>query len=503
MALAELIVLASAGITTQSVHAQTFTTLYSFCPAANCTDGVQPHATLIQATNGDLYGTTVGGVENDIDREFWGTVFKITPDGTLTTLYTFCSETGCKDGAGPNGLIEATDGAFYGTTGSFAVNDGAGTVFKFTHNETLTTLYTFCSQTDCADGEFPSSALIQAADGNFYGTTAAGGANANGSGDFYGTVFKIAPGGKLTTLHSFCSQTDCADGREPLGGVVQATNGNFYGTTLAGGALAAGTVFQITPGGTLTTLYTFCSQSGCTDGLEPFAGLIQATDGNLYGTTFAGGTEENGIVFKITPSGTLTTVYNFCSQSSSSVRCADGAGPYAGLMQASDGNFYGTTSGGGANGFGTIFKLTPGGTLTPLYSCSQTACPDENGAATGALMQATNGDLYGTSPEGGHDNMCIYNVYGGCGTIFRLSVGLGAFVETQTTSGSVGAAVKILGTDLTRATSVTFNGTPATFTVVSRSHIKTTVPTGATTGFVEVVTPRGTLGSNVVFTVTP
>jgi uncharacterized repeat protein (TIGR03803 family) len=175
--------------------------------------------------------------------------------------------------------------------------------------------------------------------------------------------------------------------------------------------------------------------------------------------------------------------------------CADGADPTAGLIQATDGNFYGTTLRWGANGAGTVFEITPAGELTTLYSfCSLSNCSDGQSPAAG-LIQDTNGTFYGTTESGGVISC-------GCGTVFSLSVGLGPFVETQTTSGKVGAAVKILGTDLTGATSVTFNGEAAAFTVVSGSEITTKVPTGATSGPVVVVTPGGTLTSNVIFRVT-
>jgi uncharacterized repeat protein (TIGR03803 family) len=486
--------------------AQTFTTLHSFCAQINCPDGANPIAPLIQATNGDLYGTTESGGHQ------WGTVFKITPSGTLTTVYTFCSSGVCTDGGMPGGVVQATNGYLYGTTSQGGASyispnncapEGCGTVFKMTPGGKLTTIYNFCPQgLPCTDGGGPNGGLIQATNGDFYGTTSYGGTNCVPVTGDCGTVFRITPSGALTTIYNFCSQTNCADGEFPYAGLVQATNGDFYGTTGWGGANGDGTVFKITPSGMLTTLYSFCSHAGCTDGANPFAGLVQATNGDLYGATGAGGIGASvcapgqltpvggcGTLFKITPSGTLATLYSFCSQG----ECTDGMYPLAALIQGTDGYLYGTTSGGGANGEGTIFKITPSGKLTALYSlCSQSGCSD-GASPQAALIQATNGDLYGTTMSGG-----AATYYG---TVFSLSIGLGPFVEAQTTSGRVGAAVKILGTDLTGATSVTFNGTAATFTVVSPSLITTTVPTGATTGKVEVVTPGGTLSSNLVFRV--
>jgi uncharacterized repeat protein (TIGR03803 family) len=464
--------------------AQTLTTLHSF----DSTDGANPFPGLVQATDGNFYGTTYGGGANANN----GTVFKITPSGTLTTLYSFCAQSGCTDGALPAaGLVQAGDGNLYGT----AVYGGAnnrGTIFKITPSGTLTTLYSFCAQNGCADGALPFAGLVQA-NGNFYGTTEFGGTYS------YGAIFRITPSGTLTTLYSFCANSGCPDGARPAAGLIQATNGVFYGTTQAGGANknaicaveGCGTVFKVTPVGALTTLYSFCSKSGCTDGQTSDAGLIQATDGNFYGTTVGGGANNNnGTIFKISPSGTLTTLYSLCSQSA----CTDGQSPVAGLIQATAGNFYGTTVSGGTLGAGTIFKITPSGTLTTLHSfCTQSGCVDGQEPNAG-LIQGTNGSFYGTTFIGGAH---------GYGAVFNLSTGLGPFVETRPTSGKVGAAVKILGTNLTGATSVAFNGTAATFTVVSSTEITTTVPTGATTGNVQVTTPRGTLKSNVVFRVIP
>ena len=475
--------------TVPALPAQTLTTLRNF----NGTDGAGPLAGLVQATDGNLYGTASAGGANGNN----GTVFKITPSGKLTRLYSFCAQSGCLDGAGPNaGLVQATKGEyygsgdFYGTTYGGGVN-GNGTIFRITPSGTLTTLYRFCSQSGCLDGANPYDAgLVQAAIGDFYGTTYNGGANENN-----GTVFKITPSGALTTLYSFCAQSGCTDGAGPNAGLVQATNGDLYGTARFSGAngFFSGTVFKITPSGTLTTLYSFCSQSGCTDGQSPEAGLVQAANGDLYGTTVLGGANGWGTVFEITPSGTLTTLYSFCSQSG----CTDGELPQSGLVQATNGEFYGTTFFGGPNGFGTTFKITPSGRLTTLYSfCSQGVYPDctDGDLPFAGLVQDTNGNFYGTAAGGGAN---------GYGTVFSLSVGLGPFVETRPTSGEVGKVIEILGQGLTGATSVSFNGTAASFTVVSATEIATTVPPGATIGKVQVVTPSGTLSSNVFFLVVP
>jgi uncharacterized repeat protein (TIGR03803 family) len=365
---------------------------------------------------------------------------------------------------------------------------GCGTVFQLTEEGVLTTLYSFCKLSSCSDGSTPLSGLVQSG-GALYGTTSAGGAqNA-------GTVFRLTPGGALVTLYSFCSQSSCADGSTPTAGLVHDLNGNFYGTTSAGGAHGAGAFFEITPGFTLTTLYSFCAVNGCTDGSTPVAGVIQSAIGNFYGTTLTGGAHSGGTVFKITPGGTLTTMHNFCSLP----ECSDGSFPRAGVILGTDGNLYGTTVSGGANTFlaclngcGTIFQLTPQRALTTLYNfCTQSGCRDGyNTNQLGGLIQDTTGGFFGTAPSGG-----VYND----GTIFSLSIGLGPFVETRPDFGLPGSLVQILGTDLTGATSVTFDGTAAAFTLVSIREITATVPSGATTGYVEVVTPSGTLSSNVKF----
>ncbi|HEV3279657.1 MAG TPA: choice-of-anchor tandem repeat GloVer-containing protein [Terriglobia bacterium] len=476
--------------TALALSAQVFSSQHSF----DYTDGSLPQAALVQAANGNLYGATYEGGANGNG----GTIFQITPQGALTTLYNFCSRSACTDGNGPKStLVQDAHGSFYGTTYQGGAYD-EGMVFKLTPSGTLTALYSFCPDSGCPDGALPAAGAVEATNGNFYGTTYGGGASD------LGTVFEVTPGGTLTTLYSFCAKTGCTDGSYPSAALIQASNGNFYGTTLFGGGSKAacsdgcGTAFEITPGGTLTTLYSFCSHSGCTDGEFPSGSLIQATDGYFYGTTSAGGNSACvsgcGTIFKISPGGTLSILHSFDG--------TDGSIPDAGLVQGSDGNLYGTTQGGGANGNGTAFKINPGGTLTTLYSfCSQGGDSCTDGAApTGALLQDTNGSFYGTTSSGGESNAsCV----GGCGTVFRLGVSLSPFVKAQPGSGQVGNPVAILGTNLTGASSVSFNGTTAKFKVVSNSLITTTVPEAATTGTVRVVTPGGTLLSNVPFRVLP
>jgi uncharacterized repeat protein (TIGR03803 family) len=469
-------------------NAVTFTTLHSF----DGTDGSFPEATLVQATDGNLYSTTLlGGAGNGGPAYGGGTAFRITPVGTLTTLHSFCVQS-CADGIFPYaGVVQGRDGEFYGTTNQGGADpNNIGTVFSMSSSGAVTTLYSFCSESGCADGSYPLRApLVEGTDWNFYGVTPTGGTS-DACSQGCGTVFKVTPAGVLTTLHSF----DGADGSYPDGALIQATDGNLYGTTASGGANSNGTVFRISPSGAYATLYPFCSQQTCTDGSGPEGALLEAADGNLYGTTSYGGTDGYGTVFRITLAGALTVLHSFDS--------TDGAYPVAGVVQATDGNFYGTTFNGGTSstcsaGCGTVFTMTPDGALTTLHSFDGT----DGANPFAAVVQDTDGTLYGTTNQGGA-NACNGVAPGGCGTVFSLDVGLGPFVQTEPAYGAVGTIVTILGNNLTGATRVTFNGMAATFQVLSSSEIMTVVPTGATTGIVQVTTPSGTLNSNVAFQVT-
>jgi uncharacterized repeat protein (TIGR03803 family) len=500
-------------MTATAARAQSFTVLYHFCLQSECTTGESP-TSLIQATDGALYGTTTtGGTNSNSDCEAvyvvpgCGSVFKITLGGLLTSLNSFCSQPDCLDGdLPPAGLIQAANGDFYGVLGYGGHVDpdfcpeGCGTIFKITRGGELTTLYRFCSQANCVDGGSPLGPLIQASNGDFYGTTENGGPNANCLAMGFlgcGTIFKITPGGTLTTLYTFCSQSNCADGAFPRAALIQASDGNFYGTTTFGGAnevctSGCGTIFKLTPSGILTTLYSFCSQPYCSDGYGPAAPLIQASNGDLYGITPSGGNPliGGGTAFEMSLGGTLVSLHIFCSLPD----CTDGGEPET-LLQASNGTFFGTTAQGGSNGVGSIFEMAPDGALITLYSFCGLADNCRDGQAPSGLIQATNGKLYGTTSRGGES-------FNG-GIIYALDAGLGHFVALKPSFGEVGAQVTVLGTELWGSTSVTFNGTPALFNVnATGTAISATVPAGATTGTVEVTTPSGTLNSNMPFRVT-
>lgn len=315
-------------------------------------------------------------------------------------------------------LIRGPDGNLYGATAgggaSFCSGAaiGCGVIFKLTSSGTYQILYTFCQSSPCNDGAQPYGGLVQGNDGNFYGTTYTGGSMGGG------TIFKITPDGVLTTLHEFCRGNGCPDGSSPLAGLVVGADGNFYGTTSVGPGANWGSVFRITPSGDLTTLHAFSGP----DGLEPFAAMILATDGNFYGTTWSGGASGvAGTIFKISPSGAFTSLYSFCQQGGA---CLDGYFIYAPLVQGADGDLYGTSYQGGniscAQGIdrpcGTVFKITLSGSLTTVHTFNgyDGAFP-EAGLALGV-----DGNFYGTTTEGGSYTYCPN---WGCGTVFRMTPG--------------------------------------------------------------------------------
>jgi uncharacterized repeat protein (TIGR03803 family) len=376
----------------------TFTSLYSFTGG---NDGSNPQAALVQANDGNFYGTTFNGGTGG-----GGTIFKISTNGSLTPLYPF---TGGSDGSNPQAaLMQGNDGLFYGTTlngGQPTNGSPAGTAFQFSPSpgKVLTNLYSFNVDSYGGNaGAYPQARLLAGSDGYLYGTTFEGGTYgfANSATNGFGAVFKLSTSGALTSLYAF---TGGNDGANPEAGLVQGSDGFFYGMTEAGGSSNSGTVFKISTDGVFTSLYSF---SGGSDGGGPLGELVQGADGNFYGTTAGGGANGWGTVFKISTTGILTGLYSFAGTD-------DGENPEAGLVPGSDGNFYGTTQSGGTNGGGgTIFKITAMGALTTLYSFTG---GNDGSNPQAALVQGSDGNFYGTTLNGGQS---------GSGTVFRLSVGL-------------------------------------------------------------------------------
>jgi uncharacterized repeat protein (TIGR03803 family) len=359
----------------------TQTNLYSF---GGLPDGEVPVAGLVQGSNGNFYGTTsAGGTSFN-----GGTIFQISPSGSYSNLYSFGSQP--NDGSQPQArLVQGTDGNFYGTTTYGGIS--LGTVFRISPSGSYSNLYSLGSQPN--DGRSPLAGLVQGTDGNFYGTTSAGGTSLNG------TVFRISPSGSYSNLYSFGSQPN--DGDEPVSGLVQGSDGNLYGTTYSGGTYGSGTVFRISTSGSHTNLYSFGSQPN--DGNEPNVGLVEGSDGNFYGTTYFGGTNGSGAAFRISPSGSYSNLYSFGSLPN------DGSKPVGGLVQGSDGNFYGATFNGGSNLNGTVFRISPSGRCSNLYSfASQPNYQDQGG-----LVQGSDGNFYGTTSQGGSNTF---------GTVFELVV---------------------------------------------------------------------------------
>ncbi|HVO82778.1 MAG TPA: choice-of-anchor tandem repeat GloVer-containing protein [Terriglobales bacterium] len=420
--------------------AQTFTKLYDF--GASPGDPANPFEELFaQGRDANLYSTTRDGGTYGL-----GTVFRVTPSGIVTVVYNFDGT----HGATPfGGLTLGTDGNFYGTTffggSGQCLGFGGGTVFKITPDGDLSTLHNFGD-----DGCLPYVAPIEATDGNFYGTT---GHDSYGN---HGMVYKMTPSGNVKVLHQF-------GGYEVGEGLLQATDGNLYGN-------AQTALYEITPGGQFTYLYSFTDALGVS--------LVQGTDGPLYGTACCG----REVIYRVTSAGSYSVLHQF--------RRRDGIRPIAAMFQATDGNFYGVAETDGTAGAGTIYAIGRNRAFSVFYNFDN---------ATGSqpdtpLVQHTNGILYGDASAGG--------AYG-YGTFFSLDLGLPPFARLVSTSGQIGKNIGVLGQGFTGTSSVSFNGIPATFNVASDTYLEAYVPDGALTGSVAVTTPTGTLTSNTIFRVTP
>jgi uncharacterized repeat protein (TIGR03803 family) len=527
-------------ITAVPLRSQTYQDLYDF----NCsTGGCNPFDSgqLTQGADGNLYGTTT----DDNTTSGFGTIFMVTPSGTHTQLVQF---NGTNGGDPIAGLTLASDGNFYGTTA--AGGSGYGTVFRFTPPATLTVLHVF----NFTDGYSPEGAPVEAKDGNLYGAT------------YPGTTYRITlPAGTYKQLPNNTPGFTF----DPL---LLASDGNLYGTTFNGGpgGSGPGTVFRMTTAGAIKVIHNFTDTGN--DGAFPDSPLTQAADGNLYGTTHDGGANNSGEVFKLTLAGNFTTLHSFDAYTGTFDLNNDGGGPVAGLLVASDGNLYGANSLGGAFGNGTLFRITTGGSFTKLFDFGTGIDSGPQPLAT--LVEHTNGIYYGvtdgsaTSGSGNFYSLIptnpiqILRVAGpvwvkpgdpveilgnnlnevsritfagvqaqfktGSDTYLVAQVPRSAVdgritatlvtsqkIKTQVavhilpvitnldpSSGPVGSKVSIVGGGFAGANKVSFGGIKATrFTVVTPSKIQATVPTGARTGKVTVITPNGSATSKQKFTV--
>jgi len=373
--LAAIVAATSALLSSSLVHASTFATLHAFNPGVI---PAQPQSNLVQAGDGNFYGTsTVGGAYGE------GSIYKVTSTGTVMVMHSFYSST---DGAYPGAsLVLGSDGDLYGTTTDWGAGSN-GTVFKMTTGGSFSTLYAFTS------GGGIGYSLMQGSDGNFYGTSGAGGANDAG------TIFEVTSGGAYSLLYTFTGGPNSG----PTSPMVEDANGNFYGTTPSGGN-GDGTIFKLAPGNVYSTLASFTAATG----VKPSGNVVLASDGKLYGTCQSGGGTYNGTVFCATLAGALSTVYNFDSNSSV---------PMAGLVEGSAGTFYGTTSQGGTNSHGTVFSVTSSGTFTPLWSFG-----DSDGWDPVAnLILAGDGNLYGTTQYGSDNAGSVFKITTG-GSLTRLA----------------------------------------------------------------------------------
>jgi uncharacterized repeat protein (TIGR03803 family) len=465
-------------IATAIAHGQTYSVLHNFGSRAG--DPVIPYYSgiIAQGRDGNLYGSTCqnnGAFPLSTPADFYGTAYKMNASGNIST-FDFNVEAECAYG----GLTLGTDGNFYGTTywsvGPSGQSEYAtGTIFKMTARGIVTVLHQF---TGGSDGATPYAPPVEGRDGNFYGTTAQ---DSTAVGGGFGTIYKITPSGQFTTLHVFSG----SDGGGPFAPLVLGIDGNFYGTTWNGG-LGYGVVFKIQPSGKFTLLHQFNNS----DGGDPSAPLILGSDGNFYGTTTRA-TAGSGTIFKMKPSGQLTVLHYMDASK-------EGEYLLGGLVEATDGNFYGSTGLTLPSGYGTIFRITPAGELSVLHNFS-----GANGyaGANATILQHTNGLLYGTTETGGTGE--VNCTLGQCGVFYSLDIGAAPFVTTLPAAAPVGKTVEILGQGFTGTALVSFNGTATNFTVVTDKYMTAVVPAGATTGKIVVTEPGGTVTSSKTFRVLP
>jgi uncharacterized repeat protein (TIGR03803 family) len=440
--------------------------LFSFpCDqSGTCPDGYFP-LSLIEGIDGNFYGVAAGG-GNGMNAQ--GTVFKITPGGQISVIYSFAEKPdgSLPFGASPETVIQGTDGFLYGTTlvdGAF----GFGTIFKLTTSGAITDLHDFCGTQSCADGAYPSF-LTQALDGDFYGSTGPSGAPAD-------ILYRMTPTGTFKVLHTFDTKGH-ADGGGTFG-FTQAPDGNFYGATVAGSQNTPfNSVFQFIPGsGAYKILHGFdwpnIAQSG----------LVLASNGELFGL------QTNSILYEISTKGAYSEIGAL-----SSTQYADGH-----ILQASDGNLWGDFVGGDCGDQGMVFAATTAGSVLQnlTFNCNT------DGEQPERMFQAADGKFYGvTSGSGVATINSITN-----GTIWSIDAGLPPptpnVVNFLPTKGAVGTKVLLQGAHFVGTTAITFDGVSATFSLLAPNYMSVTVPSGAKTGKIAVTNAGGTTTSTKPFKV--
>jgi len=445
--------------------------LFGFPCPSNCPDGWSPDGGLTQASDGNFYGTASQG-GNGSQSQARGTIFRISPSGEFKLLFTFTADGNgdFSNGSQPfAGLVEGIDGALYGTTATGGAND-AGVVFKISKAGTFKVLHHFCSEAGCADGSTPFAPLALGNDGKLYGTASAGGSSSAG------TIFRITDAGAFTVLHTL---NGSSDGSEPMGGLMQASDGNFYGGTNTGTNNLAANLVRITPGGDFAVVAPL-----------PFLGniqgqLVQGANGKLYGNI------QYDALFDVSAPDGVQLLLSLDSQQ-------DGDSPLAaGLIQGSDGNLWGTSAGEGFGNYGVIYAITPDGSFVKnfAFNCSN------GGGGESAAIQGSDGKLYGTTAGCGTDS----KGQRAFGAVYSLDAGLNpplaGIAAMNPKTGSVGTKVVLRGEHFIGTTGVSFNGSAAKFRVVNTTFVVAEVPLGATTGPISVTNPGGITKSRQVFTV--
>jgi uncharacterized repeat protein (TIGR03803 family) len=456
--------------------------LFSFSCDMNshmCADGAMPNS-LVQASDGNFYVSATASNDGST-QSAGGTILKLTPSGSATLLFTFKPNL---QGDYPNGSlptisVEGMDGALYGVTSAGGLQD-SGVVFKIGKTGNFTLLHRFCSLANCADGSGPRE-LILASDGNLYGVTLGGGSSSvtcavTGG---CGTIFRLTTSGTLTTLHVL----EANEGRMPLG-MIQATDGNFYGATSQGfgGTRSFGTVFKFTSNGIYTIFHNITYPQ------KPITSIVQTSSGDFYGATAVLGSQDPKLIFRLTTKGDFADILQFTKDR--------GEPSLSNFIQATDGNLWGAASSGGMSGAGTVFTFTSAGVFLQAVSFG-----GPNGVSPSYIMQAADGKIYGTTNLGGSEPPGKFGV----GTVFSLDAALHAPIPSiagfSPASGKPMSQIILRGNHFVGTSVVTIHGVKASFSVLNTNFISVTVPRGATSGFIQTTNPGGIAESASEFVV--